>query len=568
MADQVAPAASAAPAAVSTPAASSSPAPAASPAPAPATPASQAPGEPAAQPSGQQPAAAAGQQSAAAAPPREPKGTDYPQTEDGLAQFVREHDDWAQQNPEAYAKAHPGLATSAEEKQDTEPGAEDKQAADAAKVEEPGKAAEVGPLPQEFEAAIANDPALKAALEANPAAQTLIMDAARKLEAARPVLEIVPTVDDARFMATNANTMLDLRHNALLGIESPEARQGFWTGLKSQFVETDDKGNQVMDAQGRPVLGKDYDACLLTPAANEKLTGKLTQINAVVAELTEKLKGHYPSEAAKAADQKRLDDLKDDSEAIGWVTEMLKLEGQGDTALPALPADATPEQKKFQERLERERDELRKEREAAGKGAQTNTVKAFESEQRIGWQREVGKGIDQYLAEARERGEVIPDYILQERWIDPATKQPTQFPRLAVTILGEYDNTVMGMTRERNEIQRLERLGPAGRALREANAARLRKDYLTPIIQKHVKAIQDGIRQSTAAEAKRRGEIAKVARTEPQSGATPGAQPQLTEAQLTEKAQALAQSDPRWRSADQDERQIMLMTARTTVKWG
>ena len=143
-----------------------------------------------------------------------------------------------------------------------------------------------------------------------------------------------------------------------------------------------------------------------------------------------------------------------------------------------------------------------------------------------------------------------------------------EYLQFTITVLNEFDNAVMGVTRERNRIQELERMGPAGKQLREDNAARLRNTYLEPIIRKHIKAIQDGIRGSQEAEQARRKEIGKVARVEPQSAATAGPQPNLTEAQVQEKALALVQQDPRWKAADADEKQILLMNARVSVKYG
>ena len=491
---------------------------------------------------------------------KEPAAESYGQDEDGIAQFVRDHDAW-RQGQEQGTGEQPAAEAAAEGAVEAEQ--------PAAEAAAPGAAEAAGPLPQALETALNDDPALKAALEANPKARELMMDIGRKLEAARPVLEMVPTVEDAQFMSAHANTLLDLRHNALLGVESPEARTAFLGGLRDQFIETDDKGAPVLDAAGKPVLGKDYDLCLLTPAANEKLGSVLSKMDADIAGLTQKLTGYYPSEADKNADQKRLDDLNDAREIINWTLELLKMEGAtGEPALPPLPDDATPAQKAAQERLERMQADLRKDQAAAGKGKQLDEMKAFEAQQRVGWQAGVGKTLDDYLAAAKERGEVIPDYILKEKWTDPATKQQTEFPRLAVTILNDFDATVMGITKERNRIHELERMGPAGKNLREANAQRLRITYLEPIIKRHIKTIQDGIRESQTAEEKRRGEIAKVARTEPQTAATAGAQPNLTDAQIQEKALALVRQDARWASADGDERNVMLMAARTRVKFG
>jgi hypothetical protein len=475
---------------------------------------------------------------------------------------VRDHNAWTEANPKPPTPEGEGQQPAAAEQTAEEVAAAQPEAA--------GEAAEpAGPLPVEFEAAINGDATLKAALEANPTAHKLIMDSARQLEAARPVLEIVPTVEDAQFMSMHANTMLDLRHNALLGVENPDARGEFLERMRNEFIETDDKGQPMLDADGKPMMGKDYDLCLLTPVTSEKLGGMQQRMAATVTALEQKLKGYYPSEEAKEADQKRLDDLKDDQENLGWTLELLKMEGgTNETALPPLPADATPAQRATQERLERLKADLDKEREASGKGKQIADVKAFETQRRFSWQGGVGKAIDEYLTAAKERGEVVSDYHIQQKWVDPQTKQQMDVSAFAVTVLNEFDAAVMGMTKERNEIQRLVRLGPAGRQLRDANDARLRTTYLEPIIRKNVKAIQDGIRQSQKAEEERRGKISKVARTEPQTAATAGPQPNLTEEQIQEKAMALVLRDPRWKAADENDRRTMLMVARTTVKYG
>jgi len=125
----------------------------------------------------------------------------------------------------------------------------------------------------------------------------------------------------------------------------------------------------------------------------------------------------------------------------------------------------------------------------------------------------------------------------------------------------------MGIPTERAEMQRLQRLGPAGAQQRETNAARLRTTYLTPIIQKKIGEIQNGIRQIAAAEIERQQKIAGVARNEPQSSGG-GSQPVLTEAQLEAKARETAEKDPRWAGGDEEIRAAILMSATTRLKYG
>ena len=549
MATPVTPVAAAAPApAPAAPATPSTPSAPATPAAPPSTPAAPAtpstPAAPAAPAAPGVPATPA----AAAAPPAEPQSGGYEPTEEGLRKFITEHDAWAQQNPEAAEAEVPAAEVPAAE----------------AGKETPPPAAATEALPKAFDDAIAADPALKAALEANPAAQQLVMEAARASEAAKPILALAPTLEAAQFMARQANVVLDVRHNMLMGVDDPAARTAGYTGLKDQFAETDDKGVALRGADGQPVYGKDYDLCLRTPASLEKLTEMRDQSLGQLRDLEAKTKGVYPDQAAKDADLAALEDAGYTRDALNYVLSLLN---PGPAAPPPLPGDATPEQKQFQERLERQQAEFNRQQQEAGKGAQASTVRQFEGAQRVSWQKGVGKDIDTYLDAAKARGEAIPEFLITRPWIDPATQQPSTIPAFAVEALTEFDRTVMGMPTERAEIQRLQRLGPAGVQQRETNAARLRASYLTPILQRKVKELQDGLRQSQAGEADRQQKIAGVARIEPQS-AGGGSQPVLTEAQLSEKARETAQKDPRWAAGDEEDRAAILMSARTRLKYG
>jgi hypothetical protein len=494
----------------------------------------------------------------------EPKPTDFGRDEEGIVKFIQAHDQWAQDHPEEAAAA---VAARAAAEGIVPP---EGQAPEPVKVEEPAPPAEAPPatekLPEAFDAVVQKDPALKAALEANPEAQKLVMEAARTSAAAAPVLAIVPTVEAAQFMAGHANTALDIRHNMLMGIENPAAAEAGFNGLVSQFIETDDKGIAMKDAAGKPVYGKDLDIGLLTPGTKMKLGGMLEQTLQQIKDLETKTKGVYPTQAAKDADLAALDDANYTRDAFNYVMSLLSPAEDG--GLPALPPDATPEQKATQERLERQMAEFRAEREAAGKGAQAKDIQTFENTLRLDWQREVGKGLDDHLAAMKARGEYIPDYIVTRKWVDPTSKQETSFPSLAVEILNEFDSRVMGIPTERAELQRLQRLGRPGEQQRKANAARLRVTYLGPIIQRHVTEIQNGLRESQAAEEARRSAAGTVARVEPTTTGAGGAPAALTDAQIEEKATAMVKADPRWAAADQEERAAIMMTARTRVKYG
>lgn len=192
---------------------------------------------------------------------------------------------------------------------------------------------------------------------------------------------------------------------------------------------------------------------------------------------------------------------------------------------------------------------------------------AYENEMRIDWQPGVGDAIDKYLADAKERGEYLPDYILQRPWIDPATKQATTFPDLAVRILMKYDSLVNGITTERNGMHRLQQLGVAGKQERMANSARLRTTYLETIIRDEVNAIQNDIRASQEAEQRRQEELGKVAKAEPKTAATAGPAP-MSEKDIEAKAHQMAQQNPGWANGSPEDRAAILMSARTRAKFG
>lgn len=490
-----------------------------------------------------------------------------------MQQFIEAREKWAAENPEAAEAADAARRQAAAADGAAHPDGE-MPAAEPAQPEQrqdgeanAGAIAAAGALPEAFAQALEKDAALKTAFNANPEALALVMESARTAERMRAVEEIFSTREEAEFAQGHANTMLDLRHNFLLGVEDPEAAAMGWNGLKEQFRETDEKGNPVNDAAGNPVYGRDFETGLLTPAATEKVGSLATGARAKAEELKQRAaSGVFPNEAAKAEATRAAEEADLRASAAELVAEMLKGDG-AEPGLPELDPDATPAQRAYQERLRKEREELDGVKKTQGREAQAKTTREFEGKMRLTWQAGVGESIDNFLKEARERGEVIPDYILTRKWIDPVTKQQTTVPSLAVEILNEYDARVNSIPGVKDKLQQLQRLGPAGEQQRAAYNAELREKYLGPIMKRHVKEIQDGIRASQTAEQQRREELNKVARPEAKTSSA-GAPEPLTPEQLQKRAQELAQKDPEWATADSETRTRILMVARTRVQYG
>ena len=59
------------------------------------------------------------------------------------------------------------------------------------------------------------------------------MATARAAEAAKPILQIVPTAEEARFAVDNATRILSLEHKIALAPESPEIAEDAWNDFVS-----------------------------------------------------------------------------------------------------------------------------------------------------------------------------------------------------------------------------------------------------------------------------------------------------------------------------------------------
>ena len=250
----------------------STPAPAASSTPAPAPPSTNsAPVPPAAAtpeaPAVGAPAAAA---PAVAAPPAKydpqtaaapPNSSDYPQDQEGLAQFVAENTAWSIAHPEEAAKIREqklaaeeaGLPTgeqttaegaTAEAVKTAEGG--DQPKAEAAKPAEGQPVA--GATPAKIDEWTGKAPELKAAFEKYPELREEIMETARFAETMKDVADIVSTKEEAQFAVENSGRLVSLQTNWMLSGEDPEMIGPAWDQTVDMFKERDANGAEVLGA--------------------------------------------------------------------------------------------------------------------------------------------------------------------------------------------------------------------------------------------------------------------------------------------------------------------------------
>jgi hypothetical protein len=275
----------------------------------------------------------------------------------------------------------------------------------------------------------------------------------------------------------------------------------------------------------------------------------------------------YPSEAAKQADKAKLEDAEYELAAFDFVSKKLSADPD-ELKLPELPADATPAQRELQERLAKQVEEQNQQKKAGSKAQRIAERKVFEGNMNA----EFGKGVGAYLrneiAARKERGEYIPDLLLNRKWINPVTRQETEAADFAIRVMNEFNMKIDSIPSVKDELQRLQAMGSAGKAARLARWEQLRAQYLPDIVNDYLTSVQDEIRQMAGKSAEREARVATVARVEPTTAQTPATPVALSGDALETRAQELLANDPEYRAAGRSERWELLMNKKEEIRAG
>ena len=441
--------------------------------------------------------------------------------------------------------------------------------AEAPKVDEPAAAPAAAATPKALDDLFNAKPALKAAFDADPEAKAVLMETARQAEAARPILDMLPTVEEARSVVETANLYSGIQHSLAMSEENPEAGERGFQQFLDLFKLRDDKG-QVMMKDGQPVLAQSFDY-LSQRIATGALSGTLGASKQELDALNQKLAtGVYPSDALKEADRVAAVDLGYKIAAIEYVAEMLKDDG-GPGELPALPDDATPAQKEFQQRLQKDLEERNK---AKGEGAKAKRVadrRALEVRVNQAYGGGIGEYIDNELTARKARGEVIPDFILERKWINPATNQETKVRDFGMRVMNRFNVKVNSIPSVARKLQELELAGAPAEAQRIEYFSKLRSLYLPGIFDQEFNAIHDSIRSMSRQSQERQAAVAQVARVEPQTGGqapVASGRPALTGDALEAQAMENLQTNPEFQAAGRSDRFEMLMVEKERLRSG
>ena len=158
-------------------------------------------------------------------------------------------------SPAETPAAEPGTETTTEE---AKPAEGETKPADTTADDEPFGLddAPASLTPQALNDLFKGDEALKAAVEANPAAKGALFKMARENAELSQFKGIFPNKDAATFARDTANRTVGLRSQFQMA-ETPEAMAGAFDSFVQEFAVIGSDGKQVMDATGNPVYGDD-----------------------------------------------------------------------------------------------------------------------------------------------------------------------------------------------------------------------------------------------------------------------------------------------------------------------
>lgn len=544
-----APAAPAAPAVpVSTPAAPAAPATSAPPAAAPAAPAP--------------PAAAAAPVAAA-----EPKNTDFAGNRDGQVAFLAAHRKWEAEQPAKPAPAPVPVAPEIAEARAAaaQLGAQPGDQPRPADGTQPAPAEAAAPTPQEFDEFLNARPERRAALEADPELKGKVFGMARRLAAAEEVLNLVPTKADAEFMRQHATEMVGLKTASMRLAVNPESAPQVLEMLDQQFAVVDKDGKPVVDAQGRPTFAADRRP-FIDAVVNRELTGLKTRWSGEMETLKNKLaSGVYPNEAARNLDQQRFDRL----EYAQMAAEILPMMMSGEyfePEPPEIPADASNEFRTWAEqeraRLQAVKDDLDGKKQGAGREQQAQASKQFSATVRSDMGASAGRIIGEQLRSLVDSGAYIPEFYLQQKYVDPATGKETNTAEIAARIFMQFESDLMRPgSRTLMDIAQHELLpqNEQTRAMR-ADWYRTRAVEMIPgLVAKEAARIEKLVKVDQDKLAERDRVRRQAAQPEPVTAGS-GLPQGASERQLMEQAETLAKKDPGFAAASPGDKQARILT--------
>lgn len=498
--------------------------------------------------------------------PAPPAAGDYPNTTDGQGRFATDMNRWYKEHPDGAPEAVDPAAVAAEGNLDTPKTAEQEAAAEANKEAPPAAAPEIAATPQALTEMMKDVPEFGEFLEtdAGKKVKGKLFQTARELAEIAPIRAIVPTVEDAKFMQEYTTNMVGLKTAAMRMIDNPDHAPAFLDLYDSQFARVDPQGMPILGTDGKPTYDADRDTTIKAlfdrevQQYNQRFTGE-------IADLKIKLAGNYPNNSARNADQERLDNLEYATTALG-ILDQIRDGSFFETGPPEPPADATAEQKAWFEQqkaeLDRKHQELDDKQKGASKEERSAKTQQFHSTVRGDMGTVAGGVIGTALKAIVDSGVYIPEFYMQEKYVDPSTGKETATSAIAARLFLQFENELNRPGSRTLMDQAQHELLPQNdqtRETRKAWYARQAAQIMPGLVQKEVDRIQGLISLDTKRQEEMLSKRREIAQPEPSTG---GSQlpAQASREQVLKAAEEAAAKDPGFATASPTEKQARIIT--------
>lgn len=440
---------------------------------------------------------------------------------------------------------------------------------------DPAKAPADAPpaTPAQLAEMIKTVPEFGAVLEQHPEIKGPVFAMARKLAEVEPIAAIFPTVGDAQFAQEHAQQLVGLKTLSMRAADRPETVPELLGAFDSQFAVVDNEGKPVLDAQGRPTYAADHKVfqdALVGRELKSHAESMAPQIEQLKAKLAS---GVYPHEAAKALDQKKLENLEYAQLAL-QVVDQIRNGTWFEQAPPEIPADATPEFKTWAEaeraRLAEERKKLEGDQQGATAEQRAQQRAQFRTSVRNDMGTVAGTIIGQKLKETIDSGVYIPEFELQRKYVNPQTGQPTETSDIGARLFMQFENELMKPgSRTLMEITQHELLpeNDQTRAIRKEWYQKKAAEIIPRLIDAEVERIQKLVKIDQDKQAERRKARAGAAEAEPHTAGS-GLPQGASEQQLRAQAEEAAKKDPGYAAAPPAEKQARIVTAYNRLRGG
>ncbi len=359
--------------------------------------------------------------------------------------------------------------------------------------------------PESLTTLIESSPALKDAIEADTRVKGALYQMARENAKLKPIADLFPTVDSAKFAHETAGRFTGMRTAFMLAAEDPAKIADAFELFLDEFKVVGDDGKPVLDQAGNPVIADDFNV-LMNYAIDNYYDGEL-------AEIDERLK----------ADNFTSQQARDNAEAFKAAVKFIRDYKNANPAefdRPDLSALPEAERKYIEQReaeIRKREEELGLREKEQSKSQRLQARQQYEQKFLASYGSEVGKRLGTFLKEKMDAGVYVPSYVMDT--IDPETGVSI----FAKNVFDKFRKKLKDIAQVEQRSAELQMRPPSEQALQDRlNYHRgLIDEFLPEIAERELRLVQGKAKKDRSIRASQNIAARQTVEPEPRGGAAP-----------------------------------------------